>query len=120
VCGASLDGLRRHAVYCSDGCRSAGRDPERATRRFDPERQPCPVCGLDMAGRREGAIYCSPVCRVRAWSAAEAQPSEALTPGAPIKGAGAYSGPGGVQICRLSVCIMQESVERKECEDEPI
>ncbi len=76
MCGASLEGRRRHAIYCSDGCRSAGRDRARAARKFDPDRPPCPVCGQSMAGRREGAIYCSPVCRARAWSDAHSGPGE--------------------------------------------
>lgn len=74
VCGASLDGRRRHAIYCSAACRSAARDVERAARRTDPERPPCPICGEPMAGRRQGAIFCSPVCRARAWAEAHAGP----------------------------------------------
>jgi predicted nucleic acid-binding Zn ribbon protein len=67
VCAAYLDERRPDAVYCSDTCRSAARDRQRAARRFDPERPPCPMCGTSMAGRRYGAVYCSPTCRVRAW-----------------------------------------------------
>jgi hypothetical protein len=56
VCGSSLEGRRPQAIYCSDGCRSADRDRERAARRFGPDRPPCPICGASMVGRRDGAI----------------------------------------------------------------
>jgi hypothetical protein len=70
VCGFSLEGRRPQAIYCSDGCRSANRDRDRAARRFSPTRPPCAVCGASMIGRREGAIYCSPSCRAKAWTVA--------------------------------------------------
>ena len=76
VCGASLDGRRRHAIYCSAACRSAARDMERAARRTDPGRRPCPACGGSMAGRRQDAVYCSAACRAGAWSQAHGRPSE--------------------------------------------
>jgi ribosomal protein L37AE/L43A len=76
VCGASLEGRRPQAIYCCDGCRSAGRDDERAARRLDPDRPPCPVCGESMVGRRDGAVYCSPSCRATAWAAAHADGTE--------------------------------------------
>jgi hypothetical protein len=86
VCGVSLNGRRPDAVYCSDGCRSAARDRDRAARRFSPERRPCPICGTPMAGRRFGAIYCSPTCRVRAWRTARSRLGEGNDTGAPREG----------------------------------
>lgn len=76
VCGASLVGRRRHAIYCSAACRSAARDTERAARRNDPGRLPCPVCGQSMVGRRQDAIYCSAACRAQAWSRAHERSRE--------------------------------------------
>jgi hypothetical protein len=87
VCGASLEGRRPQAIYCSDGCRSASRDRARAGRRFSPARPPCPVCGASMVGRRYGAIYCSASCRFRAWSTAHSNAGE-----------GDDTGPGGRRV----------------------
>jgi predicted nucleic acid-binding Zn ribbon protein len=86
VCAAYLDERRPDAVYCSDTCRSAARDRQRAARRFDPERPPCPMCGTSMAGRRYGAVYCSPTCRVRAWRVAQAQSREGDRTRLPVRG----------------------------------
>jgi hypothetical protein len=76
TCGVSLEGRRPQAVYCSAGCRSAGRDEERAARRLDADRPPCPVCGESMVGRRDGAVYCSPSCRASGWAAAHGERGE--------------------------------------------
>ena len=67
------EGRRPQAIYCSTVPAVGG--IERAARRLDADRPPCPVCGESMLGRRAGAI-CSLICRATAWTAAHRSLSE--------------------------------------------
>lgn len=66
VCGISIEGRRRQALYCSGACRAhASRVRDAIGAKFDPERA-CTECGEPLAGRRSDALYCGTTCRVTA------------------------------------------------------
>jgi predicted nucleic acid-binding Zn ribbon protein len=65
VCGASLEGRSRDAVYCSARCRGWQSRYRRAERARAGPRE-CAVCGVPLDGHRAEAVYCSGKCRAEA------------------------------------------------------
>lgn len=65
ICGGSLEGLNKGAVYCGSECRNEARREQQ--RKPEQHEKICRCCGQKFTAKRKDVLYCSSECRQESW-----------------------------------------------------